>query len=147
MEESAEAAEFFTQPDVNWGESYRSHCILEFPPAEPACCLWHRAAAAPETRRCSLETQSGWSCSPSQRDSGRGWWRTWCAALPCSPEGCCCSDFSPPTRSKWRVKPLAGDSCPQCCRRGNVHRVQQVIRKTKSCKTKINQLNKRENVR
>ncbi len=122
-------------------ESYHSHCIRVSPPAEPACCPGHRAAAAPETRRRSLVTLSGWSCSLSRWASGRGSRRTWCAALPCCPEGCRYSGFSPPTRSKWRVKPLAGDTCPQCWRRASVHRVQQVAQKTKSCKTKRKNIN------
>lgn len=119
-----------------WDDSYRWCCSRAFPPAEPACCPWRLAAAAPGTGRHSLVTRSGWSCSVSRWASGRGWQWTWHAALPCCPEGCRYSGFSPPTTSKWRVKPRTGDTCPQCCRRGRVHRVQQVAQKTNSWKPK-----------
>lgn len=42
---------FFISISKIWDETYHSRCIRVFPPAEPTCCPWHRAAAAPETWR------------------------------------------------------------------------------------------------
>lgn len=129
---------FISTPKLS-DETHRSRCIPVSPPAEPACCPWRRAAAAPETWTRSAATRSGWSCSPSRWASGRGWRRTWCGAPPCCSEGCRYSGSSPPARGRRRVKLQAGDTCPQCSRRGRVHTVQQ--------KSEILQERKTENLK